>query len=396
MKKRRVIFTFVLLCSLFTACGNSQGQMENNETESSILAETVTETVTESEVESTETVEEPEKYEATVYEVVNSNVINLNINYPEGYYLDMGTGSSFHRLYTPLGHTLQIAAADDEEKTAYDNYVSTGAWSGTKNWAVETIISEKSVEVPLGTVTVITGEDEKGRVTDHGFIEYEGILWYICRELLYYADTADEIEGVISEIFNEKELQEVVPVIEIAYAEPEIADDQYQYCLRQNVFNREEKVSELKNILGFNYSENALPLFSIDETEYDGKKLINSYEFNTGSGSDSFKVADTSGENIAFLKEYLIYGTYTDNAKINWDGHALLQEMKLGEVINTPYGELQVVYSRWDNSIADVREFALLNVYDYEIMILYEVREAECDTLENYEGKLKDILATMF
>lgn len=387
----------VLGMAFFSACSGSTEEKSMVEQSSVVATDIMEETTEEASTEvSTEEVEEVSKYEEQVYEVVDGEVIYLDINYPDGYYLDMGTGSSFHRLYTPLGHTLQIAAADAEEKTAYDNYVSTGEWSGTKDWAVETIISEKSVEVPIGTVIVITGEDEKGRVTDHGFVENEGILWYVSRDLSYYADTADEIEGVISAIFTEKELQEIMPVVEIANAEPEITDDQYQYCLRKNVFNRQEKVSELKNIFGFNYSENALPLFYVGETEYDGKKSINSYEFNTGSGSDSFKVTETSGENIAFLKEYLTYGSYTENAKIQWDGAALLQEMALGDVINTPYGEIQIVYSRWDNSIADVREFALLNVYDYEIMILYEVRDAGVDTLENYEGKLKDILSTMF
>lgn len=391
MKKKLLFSVFALSYGLLSACGGSQAQTESIEAESAVAVEESVE-AEESEVESTAVEEEVSKYEASVYEVIDGNVITLDINYPEGYYLDESTGSSFHRLYTPLGHTLQIMAADDEESAAYDNYVSTGAWSGTKDWAVETIIAESSVDVPIGTVTVITGEDEKGRVTDHGFIEYEGVLWYVSRELLYYADTADEIDGVISAIFSEKELQEVVPVIEIANTEPEITDGLYQYCLRRNVFNRDEKINELKNIFGFNYSENALPLFSIHESD----ECIYSYEFNTGGGSDSFKVAETGGENIAFLKEYMTYGTYTPNAKIHWDGAAMLQEMALGDVVNTPYGELQIIYSRWDNSIADVREFALLNVYDYEIMVLYEVRDAGVDTLDNYEGKLKDILATMF
>ena len=394
--RKKFLCGMVLFVSLLTACSGSTEEKSMVEHSSVVATEVMEETVEESSTEvSTEEAEETSKYEEQVYEVVDGEVIYLDINYPEGYYLDVNSGSSFHRLYTPYGPMLQIMAAGEEEKAAYDKYVSSGEWEGTVDWAVETIVDEKTVNVPIGTVTVITGEDEKGRVTDHCFIEYENVLWYISRELLYYSDTAGSIEDVINEIFNEKELSEIVPVVEIEEVNVEIQNGQYQYSLTDNVFDKEAKVSVFMDVFGFNFGNSDFSVLSVDEWEYDGKTFINSYQF-ISSNNDLFRVGKTDAMNIAFLKEYLLYGTYTEDAHVNWDGAALLKGIEMGECIDTPYGPAQIVYSVWSDTINGAKEFALLNVNGVEVLISYEGWSSETPSLENYEGKLKTFLSEMF
>lgn len=398
-----IVFMFVALA----ACGSTENSTYNTQESDVQESEDVQveeEKDTEESVESsteiaTEQAEEISKYAESVYAFVDGETIKLDINYPEGHYLDVNSGSTFHRLYTPYGHELLISSADEEEKAAYDNYVTSGAWSGTKDWAVETLISEQTVKVPIGTVTVITGEDENGRVTDHCFIEYANVLWYITREQLFYSDTATAIENIISEIFNEKEPVEIEPVVEIPETKIEVSAEQYEYCLTDNVFDREAKTNNFQPVFGFNFANTDFSLFSVNEWESDANTYINSYEFHTAD-FDSFKVEKTDAVNIAFLKEYLLYGTYTENAHIGGEGATILKEMELREVIDTPYGPAQIVCSiwcsMWDNVVDEAKEFVLLNVNGTEVLISYEEHSDEILSLDTYEGNLKNILTEIF
>lgn len=417
MRRKLLGMSMVLSLGILAGCGNSKEAMSD-----------VNKTASSSRVEVEEQVEADEEFGAQAEEVASEeqgqkaddvvrqeqeegqaegspdyeyrldfkNDTKVGINAPEGYEVHESQEGVFYHFINTRNTTFAVSPQTEGYVIdAYNKYLETGEWNGVYDFAVETFVSERTVDFPEGTAMIITATDEFNTVQEHCYVSVGENLIYISRSMYSEEEAAKEetMEEIIQQLFAKKEVAECKNSIQ--NVEFEITEGQYEHYLR-------EFGSNTKDVLGFNFPFEDFTRQD-EPFEYEGVKYNVSYEF-ANADNDLLTITMVSNlgqtySSVALIRQYLKseeYPTELTNL-LNYE-YANLIEMKKGPVIETSYGKINIVYSLWRApSTVCIKEVALFMVNGEEFIVTYEDMQGTPETtLDTYEGTLETMLPAMF
>lgn len=429
MKSLCILVAIIMAVSL-AGCGNNPKvetketekvvEMQStteNEAEEACMEEIVENVETES-VESENVEETVEKLEGFQYQLtfdVDGTKKLIGFNTPEGYEL-ASSEEHYYRFINAKDNYFSVApftldGYSESALSAYEKYLSTGEWNGLySEFMEEELLSERTVEVPGGTATIITGVENEMFKNQSIFVDFDGCVVGISMPQTFLAtdDFAEEIvsgteeeyiiDEILAQLFVETDNTEYL--YPIAESTVEFDESEYEYPL--TYFDVETGADT--PFFGFNLPEGE---YTQDENHLE-HNITSYYEFTDQEGN-ILGITEPS----EMINEYTCFGVYRHFLRTGEmetgvsdcffeDGFMVMHkgdlvDMQLGETVETPYGTAYIVKALWQYDIfTEVSESALFMVNGKEVIITYHNRNAEEGTmLDSYESKLEGMLAEM-
>ena len=390
------------------------------------MAEPVSETEAVEELEETEQVEESKAVEALEgfqYQMtfdVGGIQKAIGFNTPDGYELE-SSSNQFHKFVNTDNDYFTITPFilgefGEDAINRYENYCSTGEWKGLYDFITEDLLNERTVEVPGGTATIITGSHDNMYKTQNVFIDFDGCIvhmgmylqtdFMIMDEVVSGTEEEFVIDEVLAQLFVESDNTEYL--YPISDATVEVAEDAYEYSLSYYDIETEKPLA----YLGFNLPEGDFVQSEEDvELAEIHSKYGNSYYEFTDSIGNVLNISEASGmgkpyETVCVYRHFLRTGEMTEGVENVFFGEGgwtdmhtgSLVDMQLGETVETPCGTVYVVKALWQYDVlTDVCETVMFKVNGKEVVLTFHNKNAEPGvTLDSYEGQLKGMLAEMF
>lgn len=428
MKKKILgtLLTTSMILSL-TGCGSNTTEPIRVSEQVSEVSVEVQESVIET-GEQTEENAESSKTEASGFEYnltfdVDGTEKVIGFNRPGEYELTYSTEGAYN-FQNPQDLYFSIAPYDLEAYQgifveAYDNYISKGEWTGP--YLPERVLNERKVEVPGGTATIITAVQAEWYKNQTVFVEMDGSIILIQMAHTSNDDdftTMEFVSGTEEEYYIDEVLAELfVATDNVEYVYPisestvEIAEGSHEFFFNEIAPDRESKI----NYFEFNSPGEDFTVVGEEESslgeEFEKYNTKDQYEFfdskeNKLSIISVNNTTDKDYGNLGVYRHFLRTGEMTEGVEGTYTGKGgymdkytgNLQDMQIGETMETQYGTVYIVKSLWQyENAAKVMEVAMLDVNGKQIFVNYTNNEVEAGTtLEGYESKLDDMLVEMF